>query len=315
MSKLTLNWEDHDKFYDDFQKEGFTHNDIHFKTRFNFFSNKLTFKHNSKFTFCEKGACAQHDITVKHSIPSGYVEVKEKSGEINVKTDYNHLNQDCVSFDTFHNTRIYKQDEGQDTNSKLLLRFHHKDNFLLAAGFEDFKASKGVPEILSLGASYGKVIDGVRYTLNGLTHLHNDTRSVKFLKFFLFAKDGDFNKLIQANFNRKPDQEKSDIDLSLKFTNQICESTKVGGAFTYDVDKKRTTSEVVLLKKFDKVNFHAKANSNKEAFIGITSQLEDITLNISVKKALHCKNSEESLDKKGHWLDFSFGASVEFRRI
>ena len=88
----------------------------------------------------------------------------------------------------------------------------------------------------------------------------------------------------------------------------------MGGLIAHDVDSKKTNAEVVVSKNFDRVKVNAKLNSKRQAIVGITSVNDDITFNVAVKSTLQGKTEKDD-DVHIGWIDFKFGASIEFNRI
>ncbi len=317
MSNLTAYWENYDRFYDDFQKEGLNFDDLLLKTKFNFHDNKLTFSHKSKFNFGSKGASASHEASLKHKCAKGSLEVKEKAGEFTVESERNLHSKENYKVGTFVKAVVKQGETGCCSNVKVNFRFHHKNNALFTLGTEDWNACKGYPQVLSLGGSYGKNVENAKVTFNGLLNFGVDTKFLHLAKFFVLVKQGDLTGLIQANVNRNK-QENAEatnaFDVSASFVKQVCETTKVGGQITHDLEKKSTNAEAVLSKKFDKVRLNAKVSTKKEASFGITSTFDDVTINVSLKKVLKCKKEEGDCGKS-NWLDLKFGASVEVNRL
>lgn len=317
MSKLTAYWENYDRFYDDFQKEGLNLDDLLFKSKLNFLDNKLTFSHKSKFNFSQKGASASHELGLKHKCKHGTKELKEKAGEFSLETELNHVEKDNIKVGSFHKTVVKHGENGHSSNVKVQLRVHHKDNALVTLGVEDWNACSGHPRVFALGGSYGKATEGKKHSFNGLLHFNIETRFLQLARFFVLHNQGDFTGLFEANIKRSQNESNESnnaIDLTAKFTKQVCEKVKVGGLLYHDIDSKKTNAEVVVSKKFDRLTFHGKVTSNREALVGITSVRDDLTLNVALKKTLRTKPKDEGEGNR-HWFDMKFGASVEFNRL
>jgi hypothetical protein len=70
MSKQTEFWENYDRFYADFEKEGLNLDDLLLKNKFAFNNGKLTFSSKSKFNFGTKVA-ASHEHSLKAKVFKG----------------------------------------------------------------------------------------------------------------------------------------------------------------------------------------------------------------------------------------------------
>ena len=171
MSKLTTYWEDYNRFYDDFQKEGLNIDDLLLKTKLNFNDRKLTFSSKSKFNFGAV-ASAAHEITLKQKNKNGSIELKEKLGEVSIEAEHNLLSKDNLSVGSYVKTVVSQSEKSCCSDSKVQLRFHHKDNVLLTIGAEKWNLCQGAPKVFSVGGSYGNISEGVNYSLNALLNFN-----------------------------------------------------------------------------------------------------------------------------------------------
>ncbi len=327
MSKLTTYWESYDRFYDDFQKEGLNLDDLLLKSKFNFYDGKLTFSSKSKFNFGAV-ASAAHEVTLKHKCKKGTVELKEKVGEVSFESEYNHWSKDNLSVGSFVKAVVSQSEKSCSSDSKVQLRVHHNDNLLLTLGAEEWNVCKGSPQVFAIGGSYGKVTEGgdkgterTKLSFNGLLNFNVETKYLQLVRLFAKAQKGDLTGLFLANVRRtqSSDEKKEtthSVSLESRFTKEVNSTTKVGGFIAHDIDSKKTNAEVVVSKNFDRVRVNAKVNSKREAIVGITSVHDDITFNVAAKSTLQGKTEKEG-DSENHrnWVDFKFGASVEFNRL
>jgi hypothetical protein len=320
MSRLTSYWENYDRFYDDFQKEGLNLDDLLFKTKLNFYDGKLSFSSKTKFNF-NSVATAAHEITLKHKNSKGTVELKEKVGEITLEAEHNHWSKDNLSVGSFVKAVVNQSKSGCKSDAKVQLRVHHKDNILVTLGAENWNACKGLPKDFVIGTSFGQTTEGSKLAFNTLFNFNVETSYLQLVKFFAKAQKGDVTGVFLANLRRsQSDDDKKDstnsIDISALFTKELDSTTKLGGFIGHDIDSKKTDAEVVLSKKFDKLRLNAKVTSKRSAIIGVTSVHDDITFNVAAKSTLQCKSEKDrDVESQRHWIDFKFGASVEFNRL
>ena len=319
MSRLTAYWENYDRFYDDFQKEGLNLDDLLFKTKLNFYDGKLSFSSKTKYNF-NAVASAAHEITLKHKNSRGTVEIKEKVGEIAFEAEHNHWSNDCFSVGSFVKTVIKQSESSCRSDAKVQLRVQHKDNILVTLGAENWNACKGLPKDFVIGTSFGQKTEGSKLAFNTLFNFNVETSFLQFAKFFAKAQKKDVTGVFLANLKRSQSDDKKEstnsVDISALFTKELDSTTKLGGFIGHDIDTKTTDAEVVFSKKFDRLKLNAKVTSKRNAIIGVTSVHDDITFNVAAKSTLQCKSEKEGdVESKRHWVDFKFGASVEFNRL
>lgn len=319
MSRLTEYWENYDRFYDDLQKEGQNLDDLLIKNKFGFHNGKLTFSNKSKFNFGPKVA-ASHEYALKAKLSKGTAEFKVKNGQYTVETELDHFAKDQINVGSFANFETNNNSEGCNTNGKVHLRIHHKDNALLTVGVENLNLCTGAAGLLALGSSFGRVVDGNRVTFNSLVKYNLEAKHLALVSFFVKAKKGDTTGLFITNVNKKRVENDplltQEVDLALKVVKQVCPRTKVGGELTHDINTAKTNLTLVSSLQFDKVRVNAKLDAERALTLGITSVHDDLTLIFTAKAALQGKLEKVGeAEIKKTWVNHQFGVSAEFNRV
>lgn len=316
MSKITEYWESYDRFYSDFEKEGMNLEDLLLKSKFGFNAGKLTFSSKSKFNL---GKNASHEISLKHKCSKLTAELKTKTGgENTLEVEADLYKKDDIKVGLFANSTYKLSECSCDCNTKAHFRVHHKDNALVTLGLENWDCCKGIPKDLVVGTSFGKVNDGHKFTVNTKFNFNIDSKFLQLAQFFVKGTKGDFTGLFNANLNRQAAEggATQDMDFSFRFTKQLDDKVKVGGSLTHEVNSKKTNFAVVGSKQFDRVRVNGKVSSDRDLTVGITSVQDDITFSFAAKSTLACKTQKEGdAEKVRHFVNYGFGATVEFTRI
>jgi len=325
VSKLTEYWEDYDRNFDNFEKDGFNFEDLLLKTKFGFKGGKYTFSSKSKFNFGAKNS-AVHEYGLKHKCPRGTIDFKHKAqGETSVESDTKCLAKDNITLNSFSKFTL---DQGQDRNkltADVMFRVHHKDNALVSFGAEKWNPYAGAPNVLSLHTSYGSVYEGTNLTFNTYLNFDLQNKFVPTAKFLVKGQKGDLTGYFLAAVKRnqvetdekdKPILINQAVDATVKFIKTIDQGKKYGGALTYSLEKKETNASVFASHSMDRVKCNAKISTDRTLSLGITSAFDDLTLGFSAKTSLNSKTEKVGeADLTKHWANYKFGLTAEFTRL
>ena len=315
MSKLISYWESYDRFYDDFQKEGLSFDDLLLKSKLIFLDSKFTFSSKSKFNF-ERAAVA-HEVGLKVKQKKYTIELKQKQGgEVSIESENEIWKNDKFMIGSLVNCNILQSERNYENDSKVQLRFHYKDNSLFTFGVENWNKTKYPKNNFVLGGSFGKNTNESIIIHNVLFNYSIEHKFIQSIKLLRRYENKDFTKAFLVNIQRSRIEDSSNInnafDLTALFTKQICPGLKVGGLISHEIDSQRTTTELVLSKKIDKVRLNAKINNKSEISVGLTSSYDDITINLCAKSTFKSKTIENS---EKIIKEVKFGSSIEFNRL
>lgn len=321
----TLYWENLDRSYDDFEKEGINLDDLLVKSKFLFMNGKYTFSSKSKFNLGAK-AGVTHEYAIKHKCPRATIDVKVKDqGESTLEAEANCLEKNDLRLTSYGKVVHNFGENSKSCNANVMLRFHHKNNSLLSLGLENWSACKGAPEVLSAYTSYAHNAEGYNLVFNSYFNFDFKNKFLPLARFLLHAKKGDFNGYFQANVNRSqvdtedkenPKATSQAVDLVFKFLNQVCPKTRVGGAIRYNLEDKKSDAVIVVAHTLDRVKLNGKLATDRTLTFGVTSVFDDITVNFAAKTGLNCALEKcDDHEVKKHWFTHKFGLSVEFNRI
>lgn len=331
MSKTnTAYFENYDKEYDDFFKQGLNFDDFLLKTKFKFNKN-YTFSSKSKFKLGEKSSLS-HEYGVKHSCSRGSVEFKHKeSGEETLEVDQRLADKDDFSVSTLSKVVYSKSEKNCVCNVNSMLRIHHKNNALFSFGLENWNPCSGRPNEVSSYGSYFLNHDLGRFTFNAFTNFRVSEHLLTNFKF-LVRREGNDNlngyllvnvdrSLVDATPQNSSDTEtkqvvKNSASVLLKALKTVDSTTKLGAALNYDVDTKQTNAVLASSHNLEGVRVNARLGSDRTLDLGLTSVNNDLTLNFSAHTEL--KSSTEKVgetDVTKFWPAFKFGLTAEYQRL
>jgi hypothetical protein len=322
MSRLTEYWESYDRFYDDFEKEGMNLEDLLLKSKFNFHQGKLTFSSKSKFNIGSK-VSANHEVGLKHKCSKISIDFKSKTGgENTLEIEGDSYKKEHITVAGYVKSVNNLSENKNSGDTKASVRIHHKDNLLLTLGVENWKCCNGGPKDFVIGGSFGKRVEEVKLTFNTLFNFNIDTKFLKLARFFVKGNKGDLTGLFLVNANRSESGEGEKkvttqaFDLALKFTKQVCPKTKVGGSLSHNIDDQKTEVALVGSHQFDRLRLNAKVSTERDLTLGVTSVQDDITFSFAAKSSLGSASEDSGETKKSkYWVNYKFGASVEFNRV
>lgn len=323
---LTNYWENFDRTYDDFEKEGLNfENDLLAKTKFGFLGGKFTFSSKSKFDWGSKSK-ASHEYGLKHKCDKVNAEFKHKDkGETSIEVDAKALKKDDLSVNVFSKISLDQGADRCNTDATVLLRVHHRDNSLISFGFENWQTSSGSPNEATLSTSYGLLKDGANVGFNTYFRFNIKEKFLPLARVLFTAKRGDVQGYLQANINRtqvetddkiNPKVTNQTVDLLGKVIKQVDSKTKVAGAFAYNVDSKLVDASVFGSHVVDRVRFNGRLASDRTLTLGVTSAHDDVTLGFAAKTNLNSVTEKVGdTDHTRHYLTYKFGLSAEFNRV
>lgn len=323
----TLYWENFDRPYDSFEKEGLNLDDFQVKSKLAFNNGKNTFSSKSKFNFGQKNSAA-HEYGIVHKCPKGVFDFKHKAaGETTLESDIKTLQKEKVTLKTYSKLVLNQKGEGKkDFAADILLRIHHQNNALLAFGVENWDALNGSPKTVSVYTSYGHRANSAEVIFNTYFNYNIAQKFLPQAKFLLSGTQGDLAGYLQANVNgvqvnqendtNKPLITQNSFDVILKLIKIQDLKTKFGTAVKYNVDTKKTDAAIFASHVLDRVKLNAKVATDNSLTVGVTSVFDDVTLNFSAKSTLN--NVEELTGEtktKKYYTNYKFGYSVEFNRV
>lgn len=331
MSKFnTAYFENFDKEYDDFFKQGLNFDDFLLKTKFKFNKN-YTFSSKSKFRLGEKSSLS-HEYGVKHSCNRGSVEFKHKEGgEVTLEVDQRLADKDDVAVNTLTKLVYNKSEKNCVCNVNSMFRVHHKNNALFSFGLENWNPCTGRPNELSTYGSFFLNHELGRFTFNAFTNFRVSQKLLTNLKFMVRREGSDnLNSYVLVNVDRElvdsttqnssetesKQVVKNSASVVLKAIKTLDSTTKLGAAVNYDVDTKQTCAVVSSSHNLDGVRANARLGSDRSLDLGITSVNNDLTLNFSAHTEL--KSSTEKVgetDVTKFWPSFKFGLTAEYNRV
>lgn len=319
----TIYWENFDRSFDDFEKEGFNLDDLLVKSKSVFSGSKTTFSSKSKFNFGVKNS-AVHEYSVKRKLQSGNLEFKHKdNGETTLEADSQILTKDKVSLNSFSKFIFTQSENKKSLIGNVMFRVHHKNNSLISFGVEDWNSLEGRPKFISAYTSYGHKADKLNLNLNTYFNFDLENKCLPLAKFLVKGEKDNFTGYLQANLTRvheAPEEKEKPVvivqavDLVAKFVNVLDSKTKVGGALKYNVENKNSEAAIFASHSLDRVKLNAKVDTNRTLSFGVTSAFDDVTLNFASKSVLNVTNPADS-EKRNSWVNFKFGATVEFNRL
>jgi hypothetical protein len=321
----TLYWENFDRKYEDFEKEGLNFDDLLVKSKFLFLNGKYTFSSKSKFNFGAKNS-AVHEYGIKHKTQSHTLEFKHKAnGEISFEADAKCVEKDQLTMRTLSKITLDQGENRKNVNADVMMRFHHKNNALLSLGVENWSPLKGSPETFSFYTSYGHNAEVANVSFNTYFNFNVTHNFLPQAKFLMHGQKGDTTGYLQANLNRKqvetddiktPKVIAQAVDLVLKVVQTFNSKTKLAGSVRYNLDDKKTDATIVASHLVDRVKINAKLSTDRSFSVGVTSVFDDVTLSFAAKSVL--KTATEKVgeaETTKHWADFKFGLSAEFNRL
>lgn len=323
---MTEYFENFERSYDDFEKEGMNLDDFQLKNKFNFKSGKYTFSSKSRFNFGASNKAA-HDFGLKHKCSAGTIDVKAKNnGEMTVETDNQCVVRDNVILRSYSKFVLEQNQTKKCLNGDVMLRVHHKDNALFSFGTEKWNVCAGAPTSASVYGSYGHNFDGTKVTGNMYVNCDIKNKFVPSAKFFVRAQKDKLHGYVQANVNstqstvedteRPTPVTSQHYDVVARVINQVNDTCKAGITLKYNVDAKK--ADVVLSGSHvaDRVRFNGKISSDNSLTLGVTSAFDDVTVAFAARSELMTvpqKNEENEVNR--HHVNFNFGLSAEFNRL
>lgn len=323
---MTAYFENNDRFYDDFEKEGMNLNDLQLKNKFNFKAGKHTFSSKSRFDVGTKSKVS-HELGFKTKCSGGFVDIKAKNnGEVSLDTDNQCIVKDDVILRSYSKFVFEQNEAKKNLNADVMMRVHHKDNALFSFGCEKWNVCAGAPTTASVYGSYGHNVEGTRFTGNMYVNYDIKNKFVPLAKFFVRAQKDKLHGFIQANINstqntvedtEKPKTVTSQkYDLVARVFNQVNDTCKAGLTLKYNVDAKK--ADVVLSGSHvaDRVKFNGKIESDKSVTVGVTSVMDDVTVAFAARSALMTVTEKvEDKDVNKYHANFNFGLTAEFNRL
>jgi len=324
---LTEYFENFERSYDDFEKEGMNLDDLQVKNKFNFMNGKYTFSSKSKFNFGAKNRAA-HEFGLKHKCKRATIDCKSKdAGEVSIESDSKCVTKDNMALYTYAKFALDQGENRRNLNTDVMFRIHHKDNVLFSFGVEKFNFSSA-PTNYSAYGSYGHNMDGNdKVTAN--VYLNYDVKN-KFLPLAKFLIKGQKDKVhgyVQANINSTQntveDSEKQQkivtsqqYDFIARVISQVTDSTKAGATLRYNVDKKQADLTLSGSHVVDRVRFNGKLSCDNSLTLGVTSVFDDVTVNFAARSELKTtKQTVEEKEVSKHHVNYNFGLSAEFNRL
>lgn len=321
MARLTEFWENFDRYYDDFEKEGLNLDDLQLKSKLNFYLGSLQFSSKSRYNFGSVVG-ANHDFGLKHKTPTSVIDVKTKPGENSVEAEFRIYKQGDLEVGGHTIATVKQTAEKSNTDATVNLRVHHKDNVLVTLGLRDWDFINTSPRSLALGASFGRFDRGLRLTFNAFFNFSLENKHLNLIRFLIKGSQGSFTGSFLTNVNRTVSvvDEKPEVlhavDLALKFTESLNIFSKIGATISHDVNSKNTDAVFVGSHIVDRVRLNGKVSTKRDLTLGVTSVHDDITFSFAVKAALATAvDKTGEVEVKRHWLNYKFGASVELNRL
>ena len=321
MARLTEYWENFDRFYDDFEKEGLNLDDLQLKSKLNFNLGRLQFSSKSRFNF-GSALKAGHEFGLKHKSHNSTFDFKTKSGENSLEAEVSLYKKGDIEVGTHALATIAQSPEQNSTNGKVDFRVHHKDNVLVTFGLRDWDFLNTAPKSLALGASFGYFDRGLKLTFNPFFNFNLENKHLNNVKFLVKGSQSSFTGLFLANVNRsvtvvddKPENLHA-VDLTFKFTDALNLYSKVGASISHDINTKTTNAAIVGSHIVDRVRLNGKVSTHRDVTLGLTSVHDDVTFSFAVKSTLATAvDKSGEVEVKRHWLNYKFGASVELNRL
>ena len=321
----TLYFEDFDRSYDDFEKEGLNLDDLLLKSKFNFLNGNYTFSSKSKFAFGLKNS-ASHEYSLKHKGRAATINLKHKaSGETTVDADSKLYAKDNLTLRSFSKFVLNQNERKKNLDATVMLRFHHKNNALLSLGVENWSALNGSPDTVSAYTSYGQNTDGANLVFNTYLNYNFVQKFLPKATFLVRAEKGDIHGYLQAAVSRtrketdeaeNPVRIDQEIDLLAKFVKVIDSKKKVGATIAYNLESKKSDAAIYFSHVLDRVRLNARVTTDRALTVGVTSAFDDVTVNFAAGSVLNTKTETVGeLETKTHWADFNFGLTVEFNRV
>lgn len=321
MARLTEFWENFDRYYDDFEKEGLNLDDLQLKSKLNFLLGNLQFSSKSKFNLSGV-AGVDHEFGLKHKSPTSVVELKTKPGENSVEAEFRIYKQGDLEVGG-HTVAVLSQNaEKSNTDGKVNLRVHHKDNVLVTLGLADWDFLNTSPRSVALGASFGRIDRNLRLTFNAFFNFSLESKHLNLVRLLVKGSQGSFTGSLLANVKRavtvvdeKPEVLQA-VNVAFKFTESLNLFSKIGASIKHDVNSKKTEAAFVGSHIVDRVRLNGKLTTKRDLTLGITSVHDDVTFSFAVKSALaSAVDKTGEVEVKRHWLNYNFGASVELNRL
>jgi len=334
---LTLYFENFDKSYDNFEKEGLNLDNLLFKTSFGFGQGKLNF--NSKSVFAKDGSI-NHDYGLKLKDSTGTFTFKSNdAGELSLETDNKCLSKDDLNLFAYSKF-VFTPAEGlgnKKLEGNVMLRFHHRDNLLVSLGLEKWNAF-AAPKAISAYGSFGFKKDNITSSLSGHVKYDIEKKSVVNGRVVVHGSQGDLNGYLQVRYDspkptEKPTEgqnleeqnsEKNDkkkvednVKVTLKVHKQVKPCLKTGLVVNYGVNSKEVDASLHASKQVDNVRINAKVDTKNTLTYGFTHTKDDLTLGFTAENQL-LNDATEQNDKivvTNHWGKFKFGLSAEYNRI
>lgn len=321
----TLYFEDFDRSYDDFEKEGLNLDDLLLKSKFAFLSGKYTFSSKSKFAFGTKNSAA-HEYSLKHKCDTATINLKHKAnGETTIDSDAKCYTKDNLTLRSYSKFVLNQNEKSKNLDATVMLRFHHKKNALFSVGVENWSALNGSPDTLTAYTSYGNVNNGANLVFNTYLNYNFVHKFLPRATFLLRAEKGDVHGYLQANVNRNrvetnetenPVHINQAIDLLAKFVKVIDSKKRLGATVTYNLENKKSDAAIYFSHVLDRVKLNARVTTDRRLAVGITSAFDDVTINFAAGSVFNSKTETSGeVETRNHWADFNFGLTVEFNRV
>lgn len=326
MSRLTHYWETLDKPYDVAEKEGTQKEDFLLKTTLGFHNGRCNFGSKSKFNWGAKQS-ASHEYSLKHKCPRANIEFKHKdNGELSLESDCRVFSKDDFLVTAYSKLNLnHQESEPCNSSADVLARLHYRNNALVSLGVHNWALCSGAPKLLALQTSYGLERDGVRGALNTQVNFDVHDRFLPNANVALVGQRGDLNAYLRANVTRnqvdsenKADEKvtTTNVDLVAKFTQNLSNATRLGGAFTYNVENKASNVALFARHNLDRVRLNGRLGTDRVLNLGVSSTLDDLTLSFYSASTLNSKTDKVGEnDVTRHWVSFRFGCSGEFNRV
>jgi hypothetical protein len=321
----TLYFEDFDRSYDDFEREGLNLDDLLVKSKFAFSNGNYTFSSKSKFAFGLKNL-ASHEYSLKHKGRNATLNLKHKAaGETTVDADSKLYTKDNLTVKSFSKFVLNQNEKRKNLDATLMLRLHHKSNALFSVGVENWAALNGSPDTITAYTSYGQNNNGANLVFNTYFNYNFVQKFLPRATFVVRAEKGDIHGYLQANVNRNrvhiddtenPDRINQEIDLLAKFVKVIDPKKRLGATLAYNLENKKSDAAIYFSHVLDRVRLNTRVTTDRALTVGITSAFDDLTINFAAGSVLNSKTvTVGEVETKHHWADFNFGLTVEFNRV